>query len=888
MKIFPALWFEKRVIIVNGRLQAAYFCFTVLIFLAICFKVYRTGELYTEYFENDQLTVSLFPSADYDIIHSVEKGLTPYCDLGENTGMSYSYALGKRQYTNYTCKYATSSGDGPADMPLEALYQQDVGGTVMIKTQGQSVYFSPGDTRSKASNTKFYPGAEGVTVSISYSYKIPKYDMYGNRFPRNAMEGSSETQKTGLKDDQREDLDALDSGVQTMEFTISELLTYAGVREVLDQGRPIAGANEDKTSSFLDGPPGRISGMGLNIEVSCFNDPNKIPETVLPVPVSGVGCFLQVVHTNEAWVEASSTSFDGQNWVFESFRGIRLKGVSRVEVKFFNFLNAFNNLIAFIVLLQFPRVITRFLACRCLGMSGKFITRATNEEFNIKHQLGAAVARLICYGAQFLELSDPDKNNRQCIDEAMVMDRITSVLARPGKNMVISHADSVRFAHGCFKSIADSEINRDAGGGGEKIFATAFFEALTQGDNLRSTDVVDLANTRNGKRKPGFIEAIFLTEPFKDVVYHHASDTNNFVAPEAKKSIDDKMKKNDMEKIISSLPPDEAEKERERKDQEKITETTNRMRATGKRPQTLEERKEAIWRNFQLVTDLTAKQSLDHDETRHLIEQMNAMVSKLETQMDRQVTALEVKFEATRASLHILEAGIANGAGGEADLANAAQIAEQQILRGGQGPQQVVSLQDPQTARTVGSASSAPVDGASQNDSGRAGGGGGLGAISTEFAEAIEGHVHSAKREAAKSSARVALVAAGTQVSLRLLSERLQAQLVSINGRLDEIEGQDRALGQGAGRLSQGKGSSDRNIRGIETAVLQSNTPRSRQLAAIEESSPSNSATPTASQGPSQILGGSPRTNRSGYSQSQGGNTPGYSQSQGGNTPGQG
>jgi len=118
-------------------------------------------------------------------------------------------------------------------------------------------------------------------------------------------------------------------------------------------------------------------------------------------------------------------------------------------------------------------------------------------------------------------------------------------------------------------------------------------------------------------------------------VYHHASDTNNFVAPEAKKSIDDKMKKNDMEKIISSLPPDEAEKEREKKDREKITETTNRMRATGKRPQTLEERKEAIWRNFQLVTDLTAKQSLDHDETRHLIEQMNAMVSKLETQMDR-------------------------------------------------------------------------------------------------------------------------------------------------------------------------------------------------------------------------------------------------------------
>jgi hypothetical protein len=315
---------------------------------------------------------------------------------------------------------------------------------------------------------------------------------------------------------------------------VSELLSVAGIPNGLDEIDKAAGKNLDPDSLYPEGPLRRLSGIRLDLSVSCFDTPQYDERHNIWDDVTKIApvCYVRVVYFPGLWgyrysYSSVAGSFEGRVEEVLVQHGIRIHSAIKGEFLRFDFEKLLIQLAVLSVYMCIPNLIMLLLFTCCLGKLSKVYCLYLYEVFNIGTLIGGLMSRILANSVSYVELAEEDARGGISLEKLherilVAFREYTNVPVQEGakgrsrqatrdpSRLTASEAKS--FAKFAFGSIFDphimrkhsAEVNIDFDAA--RISLYQFMSACADAGGLDLQTLVELVNPH---RKMGLIERCF-------------------------------------------------------------------------------------------------------------------------------------------------------------------------------------------------------------------------------------------------------------------------------------------------------------------------------------------------------------------------------------------
>lgn len=259
----------------------------------------------------------------------------------------------------------------------------------------------------------YVPQAEAFSVSFGYDFTVPGWQPFPSSGhvtlpPQQDQQFYTSSQVyTAFLDPQREVIRVVEPG-GALTLPVPELLSMAGLPEVLTEPSPDWGRNVFPDATYPEGPIGLVGGLEIELFVHCHKKPKKKlgPEHK---HWNGPTCYV-IATARLVWTQldvADTLSFD-EGQLRQSRNGILVVGKIDGTWEYWDPNNTYLNFTALLILMQAPKWIAETIALKCLGHQSKLYSKVGNQPANIQRQIAGMTARVISYQSSFRELQTAD------------------------------------------------------------------------------------------------------------------------------------------------------------------------------------------------------------------------------------------------------------------------------------------------------------------------------------------------------------------------------------------------------------------------------------------------------------------------------------------------
>eukprot|EP00747_Dinoflagellata_sp_TGD_P186700 gnl/TRDRNA2_/TRDRNA2_43920_c0_seq2.p1 gnl/TRDRNA2_/TRDRNA2_43920_c0~~gnl/TRDRNA2_/TRDRNA2_43920_c0_seq2.p1 ORF type:complete len:445 (-),score=51.58 gnl/TRDRNA2_/TRDRNA2_43920_c0_seq2:255-1502(-) len=277
-------------------------------------------------------------------------------------------------------------------------------------------------------------------------------------------------------------------GVREITVSVLEVFSLLGLPNFLDEPRSELKAPNFKASErFQEGPPGRITGLEVTLNLRCFDehkmDLSRHRSEWEQLGEADVICYVSFAHNTMAWSavterDAVNHRGDQQNTIYY---GIRVQITHGGTFWFPDANTILVALTAVIVMLSIPSKVLQFVATDCLGHLSTIYKSVIKESFSFSHQITGIATRLMGNTVLFHELHDMPSDvegEYGSISQARMSERLSRVLGKGADNL--DKHELEQFSKYCFSVLSGPAAKEGTSSPLKSAIVSDYYNALAR------------------------------------------------------------------------------------------------------------------------------------------------------------------------------------------------------------------------------------------------------------------------------------------------------------------------------------------------------------------------------------------------------------------------
>jgi len=189
---------------------------------------------------------------------------------------------------------------------------------------------------------------------------------------------------------------------------LPELLKLAGLQNFLTKPQASLGANRLPGASHSAGPIGWLTGLKIDLKVSCYDRWSRPRGFNVKSGAKNV-CTVQVMARPPQWVTKTTQKRLGDTYLLVHEHGVEVRLRQGGSFRMVSVGTMVNFLAGFIVFMQMPVKVCRAVATACLGALSKVYCSMLNQQLNFREYIAGVAMQIVATNLIFEGLCDSGK-----------------------------------------------------------------------------------------------------------------------------------------------------------------------------------------------------------------------------------------------------------------------------------------------------------------------------------------------------------------------------------------------------------------------------------------------------------------------------------------------
>jgi len=198
---------------------------------------------------------------------------------------------------------------------------------------------------------------------------------------------------------------AIPPGETGVKLSMPELLELAGRPNWLIQPQISLGPNRLSDAYHSAGPIGWLTGLKIDLEVSCYDQWSRPPGLRLESNAANV-CTVQPVPLPPQWVTKTTRKRLGDLYQLVHEHGVEVRLKPGGSFKVLSVSNVVNFLATILVFMQVPAALCRIMATRCLGALSAVYCSMLDQQLNFRQYIAGVAMQIVATNLIFEGLCD--------------------------------------------------------------------------------------------------------------------------------------------------------------------------------------------------------------------------------------------------------------------------------------------------------------------------------------------------------------------------------------------------------------------------------------------------------------------------------------------------